>query len=398
MAKNKEKEPDFIPPEAAADLDIAKAAESAGEITDEPKLKIVKKKRRLNFDLHMPHGRKQWIITVITIIILLGGGFCAYWFGFHKAPKAGAPAPATIIKKIVPTTEVSNLSGLIVPIGTNKNPVTAVQIENSLDARPQAGLKEASIIFEAVAEGGITRFNAIFQDTAPDYVGPVRSLRPYYIDWFWPFDASIAHVGGSPKALNDIKSLGIKDIDQFANSGSYDRIKSRYAPHNVYTSIARLNELEKSKGFTSADYTPFKRKKDTKIELPTAKAINLNISSFYYNVHYDYDVATNTYLRSEGSAPHKDDKSGTQLQPKVVVAIVMSRGIDADGEHTSYTTVGTGNMFVFQDGIVTAGTWAKAGRKDQWTFTDVNGKAIAFNAGQTWITMVDATGSVTYTP
>lgn len=396
-------EPAFVPPEIMADRDIMDAAATHGrEIVNEARSdKKSAWKRR--FSLHMPHGKKQWIIVSVVAVLTLGaGGSSAYWFGFRKPAKAAPVAVVIAAPKKepapVPTTEISKLSGREVPIGTNLEPVTAIQIENSPDARPQAGLLDASIIFEAIAEGGITRFNALFQDTAPDYVGPVRSLRPYYIDWFWPFDASIAHVGGSPQALAEVRSLGIKDLDQFANSAAYSRINSRYAPHNVYTSLARLNELEKTKGFTTANFTGWDRKKEAKIAVPTAKTVNLAISSFYYNVSYSYSPETNGYLRSEGGQPHKDDKSGKQLEPKVVIAIVMGRGIASDGQHTEYTTTGSGSMYVFQDGAVQEGTWSKATRQAQWVFTDPAGKAIAFNPGQTWVTIVDSKADVTFTP
>jgi hypothetical protein len=343
-------------------------------------------------------SRKQWIIigSVTAAIVLLGGGGASAWFVFLKPkPKpvvAQKPIQPAVVTPPAPTTVPSKLSGLEVAPDVNNRPVTAIMIENSPDARPQSGLKDASVVFEAIAEGGITRFNAIFQDTQPDYIGPVRSVRPYYIDWFWPFDASIAHVGGAPQGLADIKSLGIKDLDQFANSGAYQRVSTRYAPHNVYTSIAQLNALEAAKGFTTANFTGFPAK------TPTASKIDIAISSFYYNDHYDYDPAANTYNRSEGGAPHVDERSKSQLSPKVVVAVVMDRGIASDGQHTEYQTTGSGKIFVFQDGTETEGTWSKADRKSQWKFTDQAGKELPFNPGQTWLTMVDAPGDVTYKP
>lgn len=393
-------EPKFRVPEDMADDEIM-AASKYGEPVDFAAQETKKSRpKRWHIALHMPHGKKQWIIAVIILILLLGGGASAYWFVIRKPAKPAAVVVKPQVKKEepAPTTEASKLSGLQVPIGTNLKPVTAVMIENSPDSRPQSGLKDASIIFEAIAEGGITRFSALFQDTAPDYIGPVRSVRPYYLDWIWPFDASIAHVGGAPKALSDIKTLGIKDLDQFFNSSAYDRINSRFAPHNVYTSIARLNSLEQSKGFTSATYDGFLRKPEAKVATPTARIINLSISSYYFNVQYIYDPATNSYLRSEGGEAHQDDRSGTQLAPKVVVAIVMGRGIDTDGQHTDYTTTGTGHMYVYQDGTVIEGSWSKESRKAQWKFADSAGKPIAFNPGQTWITMVDSNISATYAP
>lgn len=399
--KNIEAEPtseEFITPEAAADRDILEAAQKKHEATIEPEIsKKSTPKSKFSLKNLKPKTKKGWAFLVTSVLLISVGSYFAYSLGLHPNQKA---SPSTL-KKVAPppkTTEVSKLSGLTVPIGTNSKPVTAVQIENSPEARPQSGLKDASVVFEAIAEGGITRFNAIYQDTSPAYVGPIRSLRPYYIDWFWPFDASIAHVGGAPQALADIRSLNIKDLDQFYNGGSYDRVSSRYAPHNVYTSIARLNDLEKAKGFTSAKYDGFKRKKEAKTATPAAKTIDLNVSGYFYNPHYDYDAASNSYLRSQAGVAHKDEKSGAQLAPKVVVAIVIGRGIANDGEHTDYTTVGSGKMYVFQDGNVQEGTWSKTSRQSQWVFSDSNNNDLLLNPGQTWLTMVDSPGSVVYKP
>jgi hypothetical protein len=270
-------------------------------------------------------------------------------------------------------------------------------IENSPDARPQSGLKDAGVVYEAIAEGGITRFVALYQEAQPDYIGPVRSVRPYYLDFIRPFEASIAHVGGPPQALSDIKTLGVVDLDQFANGGSYRRITARFAPHNVYTSMANLDALNSSKGHTSSNFTGFARKKEAPSAQPTAKSIDISISSAFYNVHYDYDVATNSYKRSEGGAAHLDEKTGAQITPKVVIALVMSRGIASDGQHTNYATTGSGHMYVFQDGILTEGTWAKADRTAQFVFAANNGQPIKLNPGQTWITIADA-GTVSSKP
>ena len=151
-------------------------------------------------------------------------------------------------------------------------------IENSLDARPQSGINQAGVIFEAIAEGGITRFITLYQEAQPQYVGPVRSLRPYYIDWAAAFDAPIAHVGGSPDALKQIRNGG-KDLDQFFNPGAYWRQSTRAAPHNVYTSFKNMDKLNKAKGYKSSKFTPWPRKEDSPLETPTAATIKVSISS-----------------------------------------------------------------------------------------------------------------------
>ena len=316
--------------------------------------------------------------------------------------EAVAPKPIKKVEPKVeapkPTTEASRLTGLQIDPNLNKRPVTGVMIENSPDARPQSGLTSAGVVFEAIAEGGITRFLTLFQDAQPDYIGPVRSVRPYYLDWLQGFDAAVAHAGGSNDALDKIKSDGVKDLDQFFNAGAYERVKGRYAPHNLYTSSAKLDALQAAKGFTSSTFEGFTRKADAKLATPTAKSIDLSISGFYYNPHFDYDATTNTYKRSMQGKPHIDEKSGAQIAPKVLIANIMQyRIIDSVG-HSGYNTIGSGTSYIFQDGGVTVGTWEKASRTAQIVFKDANGAVLPLNAGQTWISAVNNSGSVKYTP
>lgn len=342
---------------------------------------------------------KKWTIVLIAGIVLLLAAGAAAVIITHPGDMGGQ------IKSIQPkynppiTTVPSNLTGLQVDPAVNQRPVTGVMIENSTDARPQSGLDQAGVVFEAIAEGGITRFLALFQDTAPGYIGPVRSVRPYYLQWCMGYDCAIAHVGGSPEALKDIKSWGVKDLDQFYNSGAYHRISSRYAPHNMYTSISKLNQLEQSKGFGAPTYTAVARKKDNASTTPNATSIDFAISGPQYNAHFDYDAATNSYARSEGGKPHNTvNEAGaqTQIKPKVVVALVMQYGLEADDHHSKYNVIGSGQAFVFQDGTVTAATWSKPDSKSPITLTGSDNKPVALNAGQTWFTALSAANLAKY--
>lgn len=362
--------------------------------------------------------KKQFIISGAVLLLLIGGG--AGWFLTRPKPKPVAvkhTAPKAVVK--APAVIYSTLTGLpVANADVNKRTVTGVMIENSLDARPQSGLEQAGVVFEAVAEGGVTRFLALYQDTSPDNVGPIRSARPYYVSWAMGFDAAYAHVGGSPDALSDIASWGVHDMNQFYNGNSYHRVSSRAAPHNVYTSISTLNQLESNKGFTST-YTGFTRaepsvKKDSVNSTKSttganttpapaatsATSIDFALSGPVYNPHYDYTPATNSYNRSEGGKPHTDADSGKQISPKVVIAMVvpLARGaLDSSGAYYSnYTTVGNGQAYIFQNGTVTTGQWSKTANNAQITFTGADGKAIPLTPGQTWITAVSATNQVNY--
>lgn len=336
-------------------------------------------------------------------LLVFGIAAIAYFNYIRPTSEPSLQVHKSVKPKVVkPTTVASPLTGLQVTPEAAARSVTGIMIENSQDARPQSGIDQAGVVYEAIAEGGITRFLTLYQDAQPQYIGPVRSLRPYYLDWLAPFDASIAHVGGSPEALAQVRS-GMKDLDQFFNAGSYWRVSSRAAPHNVYTSFEKMDALNKSKGYISSKFTSFARKTDAKIAVPTAKTINLAISGTVYNVHYDYDAASNGYLRSEGGAVHRAtaseaDKTGQQLHPKVVIALIIPYSLVDSTGHSGYANTGSGQMFVFQDGGVTPGTWTKAGRSSQYSFADSAGAPIKLDAGQTWFTALGSASTVTYAP
>ncbi len=347
-------------------------------------------------------SRRGKILVILAIVLILAGVAAAFYTNVINKTKGSTQV--TKVAKKEPTTVASPLTGVQVAPELAKRPVTGIMIENSLDARPQSGLQDAGVIYEAIAEGGITRFIALFQENTPQYIGPVRSLRPYYIDWATPFDAGIAHVGGSPEALAQVRAPGQKDLDQFFNSGAYWRVDTRVSPHNLYTSFDKLDALNAAKGYTVSKFAPWPRsKKESPLKVPAAKSINFNIASANFNVNYSYDAATNSYLRSVGGAPHistvsAEDKTGQQLKPKVVIALVMPFSIIDGSGHGGYTTDGSGTMFLFQDGGATKGTWTKPNRGAMFSFKDPDGRELKLNPGQTLITALGSDTLVSYGP
>jgi hypothetical protein len=139
--------------------------------------------------------------------------------------------------------------------------------------------------------------------------------------------------------------------------------------------------------------TGLKRKAEQKAEKPTTTKIDITISSFLYNPSFAYDAKTNSYLRSQAGKPHVDE-NGKQINPKVVVVLVMSHRYD--GIYSVYGTTGKGQAFIFQDGTVTKATWRKSDRNKQLTFTDTEGKDIGLNPGQTWLTLTASADRVKY--
>ncbi len=343
---------------------------------------------------------KKLAITLASIgVILVASGVAVALYVFNRAPetpKTTVEAPKPQPPK--PILYYSPLTGAkVADEATTKQAVTAVMIENSPDARPQSGLKESGVVFEAIAEGGITRFLVLYQEQKPQLVGPVRSLRMYYVDWLAAFNASVAHVGGSAAALAEVRNGSYRDIDQFFNAGSYWRATDRYAPHNVYTSFERLDALNQQKGYTSSAFTGFTRKDSAAAETPTATTISVAISGPLYNSSYAYNAETNTYDRSQAGAPHTD-REGGGISPRVVIVMkIDEQRVFEDGWREQINTIGSGSAFIFQDGTVQEVTWKKNSRAEQITFTNAEGKDVPLARGQTWITAIPLhTGAVSW--
>ncbi len=369
------------------------------------KSKALKPKRwtKVHQLLHDNRGLRYFFAT-IAIIVAIGVGLLAM-LSTYKDPDI--ITLGTIIHKKIAEKFYSPLTGNeVADEVATKRAVTGIMIENSPDARPQSGLKNSGVVFEAVAEGGITRFLAIYQQEQPALIGPVRSVRPYYVDWIAAFDASVAHVGGSYNALQEVRNGQYRDIDQFFNAATYWRSKDRYAPHNVYTSFANLNALNDTKGYKESNFTGFTRKavepekpvKKKKVQTPVEAAtqIQVNISGPLYNSTYSYDANAKTYNRSQAGAPHVDREDG-QISPRVVIVMKVPTKLGfEDGYREQMTTIGSGEAHIFQNGEHAAGTWKKDNKKSQIKFLDSKNKEIPLERGQTWIAAIATDRSVTW--
>ena len=344
---------------------------------------------------HWLNTHKKISYAIVAVGILAFAGL-SYVIVEALSPRFVEPAPIHVKKP--EKKYYSPLTGVkVADESATKQLVTAIMIENSPDARPHSGLQQAGVVYEAIAEGGITRYVALYQQAKPDLIGPVRSLRPYFLDWVAPYDASIAHVGGSAKALNEVRNGNYRDIDQFFNAPSYWRASDRYAPHNVYTNFERLDKLNNSKDYKASSFTGFERSDGKVVDTPDATDITVNFSSALYNTRYVYDVKSNTYRRYLGGEPHQDREKGA-ITPSVVIAMqVDETTAQEDGPRQVITTTGSGKATIFQNGTVIQGSWRKTGTKNQLTWLDSAGKPIKLVRGQTWIAAVpNGRGSVSW--
>ncbi len=297
----------------------------------------------------------------------------------------------------------------------------AVMIENQLEARPQSGLTSADIVYEAVAEGGITRFMALYLCNYNDVqVGPVRSARTYFIDWLSEYDALYAHVGGAntpgpANALGQIIDYNIKDLNQFSIGfptywRDYERLGRPVATeHTMYSTIQKLWAVGEKRGWGAVDENGVRWDKNFKPWLfvdgksaGTTNAVEVNFWEGYndYKVNWIYDSATNSYKRKNGGQDQIDLNNKKQIAPKNIVVQFERESNANDGypnnAHLLYGTKGQGKALIFQNGTVTVGSWNKANRLARTKYIDQNGKEIQFVRGQIWIETVPEGSKVTY--
>lgn len=340
-------------------------------------------------------------IILVSLTIFLG-------FVIYLQTQNVAAAPS--IKRVVASKAVKEVKVIGVPAPLTGIPVdksladrTALGaiIENFPDARPQSGYNEADLVYETLAEGGITRTMAVYQSQNSKEIGPIRSARTYFVDWLSEVGGIFAHVGGNADALDLIKEIKIPDLNQFAYGDYYRRSTDRFAPHNVYTSTEKLYSAAKVAGYSlTAPPTAITFKDDIALKSrPATQSININFSGPDYAVSYAYDPKDNGYLRSVAGEPCKDLNSGIQVKPKNVA--VQFTSITpyinyAKEQGVQIQTTGNGLGYVFLDGKPINATWTKDSRTSRTRFFDSENKEILFNKGQTWFEIVPTGQSVTY--
>lgn len=340
---------------------------------------------------NLKSNSNPWSIftTIIVIIIVLGVGtvFLLRYlkkdtFVDNLFPGKNSQATIKMVK--------NSLDGTQVEEALAKRHPLAVIIENHPEARPQSGLNKASLVYEAISEGGITRFLAIFGPNDATKVGPVRSARTYFVDWLSEFDAYFAHVGGNLDALDKIKADDILNLDQFGlGEPTYWREPEigKAIEHTMYSSTDLLYKAAAKKGFSSSSkFTAFAFR-EAKPDTTATQKITVDFSEPQYKVNWEYNSQTNTYLRSLAGAPHRDKDTGDRLAAANLIIQEVERW-DApttiNEQGWAMKTIGTGKAKVFIEGKEIDGTWKKTSRTDRTLFYDAQGDEIKFIPGTFW--------------
>lgn len=365
-------------------------------------------------------------LSLIGIIFGVGIALFILWTVFDKKQEfstlnpfsKNSTADQNDIKKTVPnpltgvlyTEEESNVWKNIRPIGA--------MVNNYTEARPQSGLDKADVVYEMVAEGGITRYVAFFLTNSPTKVGPIRSIREYFLVLVKEMgDAMIMHIGWSPQALQAIEAWPVRSLNRLGlncenvlddPTSGYDcwRNKTRVDAdvpweHTAYANIVELRKRGETAGWqgTTDAFRSWLFKDSTTKYITSPTASQISIDFWYkgdYSANFKYDPPTNSYLRFVGydandqPIPHRDNETGEQLQVKnVIVQFATETSIVGDEKNRlEYELEGSGEAYIFEDGRVISATWSKSSREGRTIYYDKDGNEVEYNRGKFWICIV----------
>jgi hypothetical protein len=331
--------------------------------------------------------------SAALVAALLFAAACA-----APAPPAASGAPAASATQASATQAGAKvtwpLRGTDAP-GTDavkRRPIVA-RIPNDPSARPQSGLADADIVFEMLVEGGITRYAVVFHSRDAQTVGPIRSARLSDLHYLPMLRGILAHVGASGPVLDRIRQAAASgafvDVDQFQHPEAYDRVSSRAAPQNVYTSTQRIRDAAKDSA--KVDVPP--------LEFDTAapsggKAAASLVLPYAGAQRVEYRYESSGYTRIQDGKPTMDDAVKKEVRPDTVVVIKTEitevRSIVED-ELGSFSldirSTGTGPVVILRDGQRLDGTWSREGT-GMYRFKDATGTPIKLKPGLTWIHVV----------
>ena len=341
--------------------------------------------------------RKKWITIGLIVLLVASIAFATAAFFLTRdtgeltpVSALNVPSAPKVIKLYCPLdgTEVADQAATV------KRPVI-VQVDNAPAARQQSGLSLADIVYEAMAEGEVTRFAAIYACHDAEVVGPVRSARLINLELVPEYDALLANSGSSEGVTIELEAR--PDIPNIVHSNYPDvywRVDDRSAPHNLMTNTARVRDAAVTAGYSGEASLKSLAFKDD-YPAPSVSSISIPYSGIV-NVSYQYDAATNSWPRFINGEAHIDVLTGAQLSPKNVIiqyVNVSESGIveDTGGNYgLQFQLAGSGRIVMFRDGMAVEGQWSRATARDVTTYYDAGGNPLPLNRGQTFIQLVPA--------
>lgn len=341
-------------------------------------------------------SKKLFIIVLVVLILVAAALVVLKFFGENKGEVQTANT-----NQIINELEETVISKPKTFAG-NARPI-AVMIDNHINAMPQAGLKEADLVYEIIVEGGETRLMLVFKDKNIDKIGPIRSSRHYFLDYALENDAIYVHYGWSPQARADIDTLGVNNINGiYESSSAFWRVTDKYSPHNVVTTTDNIMEIAERKGYrTTTDESPVLNYVTEEVNLENGKkATDITIPySDYNSVEYIYDKESKEYVRYSRGEKQVDWESGDEITTKnIIIEFAENYTLD-DGSGKGRQTLNNIKKldgYYITNGKVIPITCTKTSRAGKTVYKDLTGKEINVNDGKTFIQICPINADVTF--
>ncbi|MGN0306980.1 MAG: DUF3048 domain-containing protein [Lachnospiraceae bacterium] len=309
--------------------------------------------------------------------------------------------------------QLSYLTGLPVSQKLSRTRPLAVMFNNIEAGCPQAGIAEASIVYEAPVEGRITRLMGIFEDYSNlEKIGSIRSSRDYFVYFALEYDAIYAHFGQATPYVGELLNSDRVDNISGAVSGinnpapnAFYRSSDRKAPHNVYLSPAGvLKDIEKFQYRTAlrddyqakfifadeenpADYT---KQPEAVVLYPGGKSTNAANGFAKTQSRFEYNPEDGLYYRFQYGSEHIDELTGEQLAYTNVIFQYCHGEVRDENDYLAFGCHGDDGykVQVFTGGKMVTGTWSRSADEVPASYVDEEGNPIVLNPGKTWVCIV----------
>lgn len=327
--------------------------------------------------------KKLVIATCLVLLFLSGCG-------------QEQPANPTTSVQPMPPPQLNDATTTPPPVAPTppKQPLSgavAVMVDNYRAARPQSGLDQADIVYEMMAEGGITRFMALFYNEGTKRVGPVRSARYYFVQLARGYDVPLAHAGGSEDSLKMVVDLKLKDLDEIYNSGGYFwRESGRKMPHNLYTSTERLLEGAQAKGYKLVPLQELPVTTQWEGEThPAEKALLLDYSTKEYRYLVSWLFNGQKYERKINDQPHlMEDGTAITADNLIIIRAQIKTVVKNKIPLSEIKIIGKGEARYYSDGKIVNGSWSKEKAQSPINFYDHTGQPMKIREGRTWVQVI----------
>ena len=312
-------------------------------------------------------------------------------------PETTVPPATEIIETTEPTepapVDTNPLTGEALDVEMNNRP-TAIMINNLSKAVPQCGISQADILYEIIAEGSVTRFMAIFYDLENvGVIGPVRSVRPYFVRVAQHYGAILSSAGGSDEAIGLVGSLDWDSLNGIAGAGNWFyrdewRRSNRGFEHSLMTTGENLMKAAQNKGFTTTVENEDYGFTFTEESMTTGETANEITVWFYSNgkkTTMTYDKTTGLYAMTQHGAASVDGNDNSPITFRNVLILEADSHVKDKKGHLEVQMTGTGKGYYARDGKIIPITWSRESNTAHYVYTDESGSPISFGVGKTYI-------------